>query len=279
MLLVLPVLFVSLLGAEMLEDVAVAVTEAQPASSSAGAQPSSAAPATALLAAVEDEADAEPEEEKNPGWEGAVTFIASLSDGNTKIKNGSATADGVLARGQSRTTLSLLWNYAEDNGAISQRVANGTGQYDRFFTAKTYGLVQASAGTDDIALVDLRTTAGVGAGRQVLDNEAWQLGLEIGLSHFNEKLATNVDTDYLAVRGAYNWEYGVEKWSLGQTAEVFPNVDDASDVYARVDTRAKLQLSESMFAQLQWVFLRDNTPALGNVKNDNLYLLTFGWSF
>ena len=170
MLLVLPVLFMSLLGAELLEDVAVAVAETQPASSSASALPGSAVPAAGLLAAVEDEAEAEPEEEKNPGWEGSVTFIASLSDGNTKIKNGSATADGVLARGQSRTALNLLWNYAEDNGMISQRMANAAGQYDRFFTEKSYGLVQVSAGTDDIALVDLRTTAGVGAGRQVLDS-------------------------------------------------------------------------------------------------------------
>jgi uncharacterized protein DUF481 len=54
---------------------------------------------------------------------------------------------------------------------------------------------------------------------------------------------------------------------------------DKEDVNARVDTHLKLMLTKSMFAQFQWLFTWDNTPATGAERADDLYLVTLGWSF
>jgi hypothetical protein len=51
------------------------------------------------------------------------------------------------------------------------------------------------------------------------------------------------------------------------------------DFYARIDTRARATLTESMFAQLQWILDYDNTPAPGLEKQDHRLIAAVGWSF
>ena len=88
------------------------------------------------------------------------------------------------------------------------------------------------------------------------------------------------DGQYLAARVAYKWDYAhSDRWSFSQTAEIYPSLEESDDVYAKVDTRAKATLSENMFAQFQWLYDWNNTPAEGKKRVDNLYLITIGWTF
>ena len=56
-------------------------------------------------------------------------------------------------------------------------------------------------------------------------------------------------------------------------------VEDSDDVTARWDTRVKTNLTDTMFAQLQWVLTYDNTPVTGLDRQDHLLALTIGWTF
>jgi hypothetical protein len=40
-----------------------------------------------------------------------------------------------------------------------------------------------------------------------------------------------------------------------------------------------MNLSDSMFTKLQWVYDHTANPAAGKDKNDHLLLVTLGWSF
>jgi putative salt-induced outer membrane protein YdiY len=217
---------------------------------------------------------------KDPAWQGAFTVGVSLTDGNTDITKASATADAVKELDGSRYTLGFSWNFSEEDGIISQRKTFGRAQYDRFLSDKMYWLAQTSAEADSQAGVDLRTTIGGGIGYQLKDTDTFKLGGEAGLSWFNEELDPNVKNDYIAARLAYNWTYKLsDKWVFEQNGDIFPSLEDAADIYSKIDTRVKATLTESMFAQLQWVWDWDNTPATGRKRSDNLYLLTIGWKF
>ena len=37
--------------------------------------------------------------------------------------------------------------------------------------------------------------------------------------------------------------------------------------------------TEKLFAQLEWIFDYDSTPAIGAGKENNLFLVTLGWKF
>jgi putative salt-induced outer membrane protein YdiY len=222
-------------------------------------------------------AEAEPEP---PKWTGDLTFGSSVTGGNTDIKKSSLTADAIKNLKKSRYTLGFIWTFSEEDDVISQRRVFGSGQFDRFITDRMYWLAQLSGESDLNASVDLRTTVGGGLGYQFLDNEKWKLSGEAGLSYLDERFATDEDNDYVALRAAYKVDWIPNSaWSVGQAIQVFPSLEDAEDVYAKADTRLKVNISGSLFAQLQWVFDWNNTPAAGKERVDNLYLLTIGWKF
>ena len=220
-------------------------------------------------------------EEQSAGWTGAVTVGASVSSGNTDRTTASATIDAVREfEDKDRITLGFNWNYAEENDIRTQRRTGARAQYDSFLTDKTYWLTQLSAESDEQAGIDLRWTVGAGLGRQVLDSHEWKWSVESGLTYFNEALDNNVDDSYLAARFASrtDWTYS-EKTSFGNVLEIFPSLENGDDVYGRSDTRATVNLTESMLGQVQWIWDWDNTPATGRKRSDHLLLLTVGWAF
>lgn len=218
--------------------------------------------------------------EQAPEWEGSLTLGSNLSRGNTDVTKASATGDATWENERKRWTLGFTWNYSEEDGTISQRKTFGRAQFDRFVTDRFYWLAQTSGEGDKEADLDLRTTLGAGVGYQFYDQENWKLSSELGLTRFNEDLVGAGAEDHVALRVAAKWEWiPGETWTLSQSAEIFPSVEDGDDVYSKLDTRLKAAVTGSLFAQLQWVWDWDNTPAVGAERSDHLYLLTIGWSF
>ena len=88
------------------------------------------------------------------------------------------------------------------------------------------------------------------------------------------------DKDYFAARLANNlfWQINAQT-SFEQTAEAFPSIEDADDFYGKVDNKAKVKLSDAMYAQVQYVFDYDNTPADTKERDDHTLTLGVGWSF
>ncbi len=224
-----------------------------------------------------------------PKWTGSVSIGASLTEGDTALRSGSATADAEYRRENDRTKAGFWWNYQEDKNAnprITQRKTGIKLQYDYFFSKRTYGLIQGSAENDFAADIDLRTTIGVGLGRQFFDSEefigpgTWKLSAELGATNFDEKHYVAKDDDHIAARAAYNADWKAsDKWDFTQTFEAFPSLERGEDILTKLDTRAKVTLTAKMFAQLQWLWTWDNTPAPGTHRNNNLYAITVGWSF
>jgi len=240
-----------------------------------GEQESASEDSSAEAEAVPEEEEAEP-----PKWTGALTFGASVSGGNTDIQKSSLTADAVKKLEKSRYTFGFIWNYSEEDDVISQRRVSGSGQFDRFVSDRLYWLAQVSGESDQNASVDLRTTVGGGLGYQFLDNDEWKLSAELGISYFDERFATDEDNDYVALRTAYKLDWTPNtRWNLAQAIQIYPSLEDSDDIYAKMDTRLKVTVSGSLFAQLQWIYDWDNTPATGKERVDNLYLLTVGWTF
>jgi len=243
--------------------------------------PASLPAALPLASASQDEVQDATTGKEDPHWTGAVTLGATVSDGNTDIQRVTATADAVKDMETERYTLGFQWNFAQENDEITQRRTFGKAQYDHKISERAYWLINLSLEADSQADLDLRSILGFGAGYQLYDREKFKLAGEAGLSYFDEDYGDDeADGDYVAARLAYKWEYlHSDRWSFAQNAEIYPSLEDSNDVYAKVDTRVKATLSEAMFAQLQWLFDWDNTPAPGKERVDNLYLLTVGWKF
>jgi len=226
-----------------------------------------------------------PEEEKR-GWEGSITAGAIIQTGNTETNNITATGNAIWYGHSKRFTANALWNYQDDTTGVIQRKLYGDAQYDHFLTKKLYGYGKGSADNDRQANLDMRWTLGAGAGYQFRDDDRWKLAGELGLAYVDEAfnadplILPDPDNSYLAARIGFNWEYLANQYFVaGQSAEVFPSLEDGDDIYSRADTYAQTNLTDSIFVKLQWIWTYDNTPVPGNERSDHIYALTIGWTF
>lgn len=217
-------------------------------------------------------------------WTGSVTAGLAITSGNTDRRNANAAAEVIRRTEDTRLTVRGTWDYGEDKASgawvLTQRRVFGSGKYDWFFSKKTYLYGQVTGEYDKFADLDLRLTAGGGLGYQLYEDADFALQAEAGLTYFDENRITGVDDEYLAARAAYRarWTFN-DKVTLLQDGEFYPSVEDVADFYARVDTRIRASLTSAMFAQMQWIFDYDNTPAAGFDRQDHRILASVGWSF
>ncbi|HVS18724.1 MAG TPA: DUF481 domain-containing protein [Planctomycetota bacterium] len=255
---------------------AAAPAEARPLSlTEALAQPGATQPAQ------------EAEEGPPQGWTGSVTAGATITSGNSESRGGNATANAELRREDDRFSFGFLWLFAEnsnnptDTWQITDRRTTGWGQYDYFFSEKTYGFAKAQLENDLQMALDLRQTYSVGLGRQIRETEDFKLSGELGLAWVEQSFKTpDDDVEYLAARAAYNVDWVIsEVWSFGQNGEIFPSLESSDDVNAKLNTRLKAAFGESMFGQLQWLYDWNNSPATGAERVDNQFLFSIGFKF
>ncbi|MDP6407881.1 MAG: DUF481 domain-containing protein [Planctomycetota bacterium] len=225
------------------------------------------------------------EDAEVPAWTGGVTLGLFDASGNTVRSSANLTAEAERRREEDRTTFGAWWSWAEEEGdagasSVSERRVGGKAQYDHFFTEETYAYGNGTAEMDHKANLDLRWTVGAGYGRQFREEEDLKVSAEVGLSWFNEDFGAAPGDEYATVRAAYSVDWVPrEKWTLSQGAEVFPSIEETDDVYTKLDSRVRYDVSGSMYAQFQWVWDWDNTPAAGLERSDHRLFVTVGWTF
>jgi putative salt-induced outer membrane protein len=225
------------------------------------------------------------EASEEPAWSGGVTIGLFDASGNTVRSSANLTGDAERRREEDRTTFGAWWSWAEEENtaglsSVSERRVGGKAQYDRFFSGPSYVYGNASADADHKANLDLRWTVGAGYGRQFREEEALKVSAELGLSWFNEAFGAAAANEYATVRVAYNIDWvPQEKWTLSQGAELFPSIEASDDVYTKLDSRVRYDVNGSIYAQLQWVWDWDNTPATGLERSDQRVFVTVGWTF
>jgi len=228
-------------------------------------------------------------------WTGSFTLGGSYSAGNTDRRTAAANFEAVRRSADDRITVDASWDYGEDkidtatgkDWNLSQRRTGGGLKYDLFVGKRYYVLGTTRVLNDFRADLDLRWTAGVGAGYQLVETKETKVGLEGGLSYFYEDFrdapppADPIPSDdYLAARGAYRIDHNLsEDTKVIHSTEAFPSTEDSENVYFRMDTRLQTKLWGDMIGQLSWTWDYDNTPAPGKDRSDHLVNFSVGWKF
>lgn len=219
-------------------------------------------------------------------WTGSVAIGASYQDGNTDARAVNANALAEYRREDDRWTANGFWNYGEtkdqttNDYVLNVRKAGLGLKYDYFVSKKLYLFANAGVESDTLADLQRREYIGVGVGYQWREDDTLKWGSEIGAGYFNEVRYVSDDTDYISARAANNVDWKInDKANLIHILALYPSLEDKDDFFGRSDLRLKTSLTEKMFAQIQWVWDYDNTPATDKDRNDNTVTLGLGWSF
>ncbi|MCA8980987.1 MAG: DUF481 domain-containing protein [Planctomycetes bacterium] len=232
-----------------------------------------------------------PEDAENLNeWTGSFNAGGTISTGNTSRKSANAALDMQRRGEKDRWTIGASWNYGQEKDlatgikTTSQRRFGAAIQYDYFLSEKSYALANAAGENDLLADLRLRGTVGVGYGYQFAEEENWKLATELGVGWYKKDYYNSPDEEYPNARFAYNWEarFGkgeAKNWVAAQDFNVLPSLEDGDQVYTRLDTRLRYDMSAAWFLQLQHIWEWDNVPAPGLRRNDNRVLASIGYSF
>ncbi len=219
-------------------------------------------------------------DETTTAWTGSVVLGFTKTSGNTDTQTYTVNADAVKRLEDERYTLRASYNKAEANNVDTEDNLFATGKYDYFVNERLYYLGIAGYQTDELARLDMRYYAGGGVGYQFVETEETKFGAEAALTFFSEEFTTGVSDDYMAARLASTlFHQYSETTRFDQTAEIFPSIEESSDVYGKLDNRVSVDVTENMFAQIQWVWDWDNSPAAGSENSDHRIVFGLGWTF
>lgn len=213
-------------------------------------------------------------------WSGSVTVGGNLQSGNTDRLGASLAAEAVRKAERDRFSMRFIYNYAEEDDEITERNAFGALKYDYFFTRKVYGLLSLEMLSDEFRDISLRTAVGPGVGYQVWDDAVRSLGLEVGVTYFNEDRETGEDDRWLTGRLAaiLRWKvFGFVVFSDYLT--IYPSLEDTGEYQLRNEAGLSTSLGASWALRLANVLEHDSQPVPGIKKTDLSWILGLQYSF
>ncbi len=215
-------------------------------------------------------------------WKGKVVGSLNVNQGNTELTDGALTVDMSRRNQKDRYTVRGGYFFAENNGDDTRDEQFLSAKYDYFFNKQLYSYFTTRFDRDIIRALDLRTSAGAGAGYQFWETEVYNLSGELGISYVNEDYdVASDDEDYIAARigSHFDWWIIKDKLQYTQNAELLPGLQDVEDWYAIFDAILTWQWSEQWSMNGGVRLQYDNTPAVGQKEEDIEYLLGVGYSF
>lgn len=222
-------------------------------------------------------------------YSGNLTAGLSQTTGNSHLRNASLLGEFVGRSEQLRLSLLGRYVYGDNAGSLITRNSRGTIKLDFFLTKRLFWFASAYFEQDTFQDLKMRTALASGPGYQLIERgdfaHSWfkdmTLYAEAGPAYFNEdfKLAG----DKASVRGRwsikFNWPFLDDRITLYHFQEAYPSVQNGKDFYLTMDNGVRFKLFEGLVSGLQVTTRFNNNPPPATGDTDNLYLMTFGYSF
>ena len=229
----------------------------------------------------------------NPLVQPSVIYIGNLTGGysqttgNSQLRNASLLGELVARSELLRLTMNVRYVYGDVAGALITRNARGTIKLDFFITKRFFWFTSAYFENDRFQDLKLRTALATGPGYQWIDREDYSgiakemtLYTEAGLAYFNEDF--NLTGDKSSVRARFsvkwNWPFFEDRITLYHFSELFPSLQNTSDVFLTMDNGVRLKIWKNFVSSFQMTTRYNSRPAPGTGDTDNLYLITLGYA-
>ncbi len=222
-------------------------------------------------------------------YKGGINLGARIFDGSTNVKSATARVDLEGRVERVRGTLQGGWDYAEDEGDLTQRRTFGFMKLDMFLTKKLYAYTSAFFENDFSKQLQLRSVLSAGLGYQWVDEPGLAYFTEGGIAYIDEDRRRGAaDTSDLAGRLAHklDWvivgpekEKGPPRVTFFHAAEYLPSFEDDQDYLIRTRTGIRTALAEGWAALFEVDFDYDNKPEGDAEREETAYIFAVGYTF
>lgn len=212
---------------------------------------------------------------------GHANVGGTFTRGNTEEDTLHADAEMVARTPTNRYTVGGEVNEAAKQGVATTSNWRVNMKYDHFFKDKSYLYTVGLFENDTQADLDLRTSLGFGAGRQIFEEARRNLSLEGGLSYVNEDYGTAADQSFPSLRAALKYDqlFWDERLKFFHASELLASVDDTSDYLLKTRTGIRIPVGKTLNLSTQVNLDYDNLPAPGKDSTDSAVLFSVGYGF
>ncbi len=204
-----------------------------------------------------------------------------VNKGNTETESYHLDGSFSARTKQNRFKIGLEMNNERDASVKTAQNWLASMNYDHFLSQKWYVSGNASFENDEFKDLNLRTALGIGAGYQIFETTVTSFSGEMGISQVNEDFEFDEDTSYRAGRIAFSLEreFWENRMAFFHNDEGLINLEDANDVTIRTRTGIRFPFSNAFNLTVQYNWDWDKTPAIGQKKADEQYLVTLGYEY
>ena len=212
---------------------------------------------------------------------GRANLGGTYSQGNTEEKTLHANGEVVARTPTNRYTLGAELNESTKDGTETASNWRMQTKYDHFLAEKNYLYALANMEHDGQADLNLRTTLGLGAGRQIIESKDRNLAAECGVSYVNEDYALAPDQDFPSLRAALKYDqlFWGDRLQFFHVSDLLMSLSDSSDYLIKTRTGLRVPVGKGLNFTGQVNMDYDNTPAPGKDTTDSALVFSVGYGF
>jgi len=212
---------------------------------------------------------------------GRINVGFAGNSGNTDTSSLHADGELVARTEVNRYTVGGALNWAKAADLETESNISVYSKYDHFLDKNWYLSVNASFLKDRFKDLRLRSKFGAGVGYQIWESKKRNLSLECGASYVNQDYFSAPDEDYPGARWALHFDHFLFD-SLTQFFhhhELNVGLENVKDLLFVSETGLRFPLKNNFNATMQFNYDYDNTPAEGKKRDDEAYMVNFGYSW
>jgi len=199
-----------------------------------------------------------------------VSLGGSYARGNTEAQTLHLGGEWVARNPSQRVTLDAELNEASQDGANTASNWRTGLKYDHFLNEKTYWYANTRLDHDGQADLDLRSTLGVGVGRQFVDRDDLKFALEGGASLVNEDYGSAPDERFPSARFGLRYEqaFWQKRLKLFHNSDVLLSLESLADYLYQSRTGVQVPMGNGLSLGAQVNVDYDAVPAAGKDTTD-----------
>lgn len=211
---------------------------------------------------------------------GRASAGGSFMQGNTDAQTLHLSGELVARKPTQRVTLDGELNEAEQDGTRSASNWRLGMKVDHFIDSRTYFYANTRFDHDSQAGLDLRSTLGAGAGRQLIDREDLTLSIEGGASLVNEDYASAVDQRFPSARTALKYEqtFWQGRLTLFHHSDFLLSLESLDDYLYQSRTGLRLPVGNGLSLGTQVNLDYDAVPAAGKDTTDTALIFKLDYT-
>ncbi len=216
-------------------------------------------------------------------YAGATDIGGNRTTGNTDTTAFNASAEMTIQASQHRVDLTGKYAFSHADGTDTANNARGTLRYDYFLTKKLFVTLNEFLEQDQLQLLDIRSTTGIGGGYQFFDRPEHQLSGYVGPAFVYEQYQQGRATKTSTITWVLEWKFDL----LSNHVTTFHKQLGSRD-FAGERTNAlrwvaeqgiRIKLYTDLYLKLEYDFRFNSDPEPGRKESDQAFIWGIGYQF